>query len=136
YVGYGEQVERRKPAFGSDHARKLGDDFRVAKIPFLGHRRHHQVLSHQELNKLGVVTFDSMVCTKTPRVDGAERGMIAATTFGDVVEQSSNIKQPVAVEVGHELAGERIFLSVFGHSEAAQVSDHHQRVLIDRVSMK
>src|SRR3546814_5149634 len=34
------------------------------------------------------------------------------------------------------LAGQWVFLSMFWHGEAAQIAQHHQNVLIHRISMK
>src|SRR5690606_41679572 len=45
-------------------------------------------------------------------------------------------RSPVVLEIRYELAGQGVFLRVLRHSEAAQIADHHQCVLIDRVGME
>src|SRR3546814_8342875 len=62
--------------------------------------------------------------------------MIAAASLGNIVEQRGNVQQPVPVEIGHELARQGVFLRMFRHREAAQITYHHQDVLIHGVGME
>src|SRR5690606_7064860 len=57
-------------------------------------------------------------------------------TLGDVVNERRDIKQPMVVKIGDQLAGQWVFLSVFRHGEPPQVTDHHQSMLIYCVRVK
>ena len=61
--------------------------------------------------------------------------MVAAAALGDIVKQRRHVQHPRPLEIGDQLAAERIFVRVLGHREAAQIAQHHQDVLVDRVDV-
>ena len=62
--------------------------------------------------------------------------MIAAAAFRDVVEQPGEIEHFAPLEIGHQPRARRIFVRMLCLGEAAQVADHHQDVLVDRVDVE
>ena len=62
--------------------------------------------------------------------------MIAAAALGDVVEEPGEIEHFLALEIGDEPRAQRILVRVLRLGEAAQVADHHQDVLVDRVDVE
>src|SRR3546814_11951883 len=65
------------------------------------------LLAHQKLHQILVVALYAVVGAKAPHLDGTQFGVIAATPLGDIVEQGRHIQQPMPVEVGNQLAGQR-----------------------------
>ena len=62
--------------------------------------------------------------------------MIAAAALGDVVEQPGEVEHLAPLEVGDQPRAQRILVRVLRLGEAAQVADHHQDVLVDRVDVE
>ena len=62
--------------------------------------------------------------------------MIAAAALGDVVEEPAEVEHFLALEIGHEPRAERILVRVLRLAEAAQVANHHQDVLVDRIDVE
>ncbi len=94
------------------------------------------MLAHEELDDAGVVTADAVVAAEASHLGRTELGMVAAAALGDVVEQRRDIEQPGLVPVQRELRAERVFVRVLGDEEAADVAQHHQDVLVDRVDVE
>ena len=62
--------------------------------------------------------------------------MVAAAALGDVVEQAGEVEHFLALEIGDQPRAQRILVRVLRLGEAAQVADHHQDVLVDRVDVE
>ena len=62
--------------------------------------------------------------------------MVAAAPLGNVMEQAAQVSDFGFLEVLHDAAAMRVLMIEAGESEAAQVADDKQRVLIDRVGME
>ena len=73
---------------------------------------------------------------ETPRVAAPSYGVVAAAPLGDVVEQRGDDQYLRPREVGDQARTQRIFVRVLRLHEAAQVADHHQDVLVDRVDVE
>ncbi|CFP51985.1 Uncharacterised protein [Bordetella pertussis] len=135
-VGHGQQVEGGQAAFVAHLGGEVAHHLRVGQVALLGDRRHQQVMAHQELDQLGIGRIQAVVLREAAHLARAQFGMIAAAALGDIVEQRRDIQQPVAVQAGDQLAGQRVFLGVLGHGEAAQVAHDRQGVLVDRIDME
>jgi hypothetical protein len=93
------------------------------------------VVLHEEHHQVGVLLRQAVAPAEAPRIRHAERRMVAASPLGDVVEQRGDIQQPAALEAAHQLAAQRELMRELRHGEAAQVAQHHQDVLVDRVDV-
>ena len=123
-------------AFVAHGGGESGDHVGVRDVLFLGSAGHRQVVQDQPGDQLGVFGGDRMLCTEFACIDGAELGVSAAATFGDVVEEGGDIEHPRVFEVADQLAAERVFVAEFRLGKAAQVAQNAQDVLIDGVDVE
>ena len=65
-----------------------------------------------------------MVASETLDLFGSQCGVIAASSFCNIVKQRRHIKQPVAIKASGQSTGERVLLCVFWHREATQIAQH------------
>jgi len=61
--------------------------------------------------------------------------MVAPASLADVVEESGDIQQLGAGEIGDQARAQRILVRMLRLGEAAQVADDHQDVLVDCVDV-
>ena len=94
------------------------------------------MLADEPRDEVGILRGQRVLLAEALRIAGAEHRMVAAASLGDVVEQAGQVEHFLAVEVGHEPRAQRIFVCVLRLGEAAQVADHHQDVLVDRVHVE
>ena len=113
-----------------------GDDVGIGDVLLLRGRRHRQVLRDQPGDELGVLRRQAVRAAEAPRVARAQRRVVAAAALGDVVEQPGEVEHLLALEVGDQPRAQRILVRVLRLGEAAQVADHHQDVLVDRVDVE
>ncbi|CUK07277.1 Uncharacterised protein [Achromobacter sp. 2789STDY5608615] len=135
-VGHGQQVERGQVTLVLDRGGEVLDHGGVGQVALLRHGRHQQVLAHQEFDQPGVFRLHAVVVGELAHLARAQLGVVAAAALGDVVEQRRHVQQPVPVQAGDQLAGQRILLGMLGHGEAAQVAHHRQRVLVHRIGVE
>ena len=95
-----------------------------------------EVVGDQPCDELGVLGRQAVRAAEAARVALAERRVIAAAALGDVVEQPGEVEHFLALEVGDEPRAQRVLVRVLRLAEAAQVADHHQDVLVDRVDVE
>ena len=94
------------------------------------------MIAHQPGDQFGVVVRQSVFQAKCGRVDGSKLGVIAAATFGDIVEQACEVGDLRLLEGLHQRAAMRIFVIESRQRKTTQVADHEQGVLVHGVSMK
>ncbi len=135
-VGHGEQIERCQRAFVRDLRTKAGNHRRVSEVLFLRGRRHQQVAIDQELDQARVVAVDPVAPTKAADIQRPQSRVVAAAALGDVVVQRRDVDQRRPLEFGHQPAAERVLVGKLGLGEAADVAQHHQDVLVDRVDVE
>ncbi len=90
----------------------------------------------QEFRELAVFPGNLMLLAKQANLFGAKVRMVAAAALGDVVVEGGDVEQPRPLEAAHQLAAQRELVRELGHREAAQVAQHHQDVLVDRVDVE
>jgi hypothetical protein len=98
--------------------------------------RHRKVLLHEECDQFSILVGQAVALAKGERVRASQFRMIAAASLRDIVVKRGDVKEPMALEAGHQLAAQRKFVRKLRHGEAAQVAQHHEDVLIDRVHME
>ena len=69
---------------------ELLDHFRILNITALSGHRHQQMLTHQPDDQLRFTRVQTVQLGEFEHVLGAENRVIAAATFGDIVEQRGN----------------------------------------------
>ena len=94
------------------------------------------MLAHQEFDHAGVVARNAVLAAELPYAGGAELGVVAATSLGNVVEQRCHVQDPRLVPAGGQLRAERVFVGVFDDEEAAHIAQHHQDVLVHGVDVE
>ena len=136
HVGDGQKIERHQAPLAAHPVCKRAHHLRVVRVLLLRRAGHRKVMLDQEGDEIRVLGGKPVRAAEAAHIVRAELGMICASTFGDVVVQRRHIEQPAPLEPAHELAAKRKFMRQLGHGEAAQVPDHHQDVLVDRVDVE
>ena len=77
-----------------------------------------------------------MLLAETGRVDASQLGMVAAASFGDVVEHAGDIQHFRTGEIVDEFAAKRIFVFVYRQRETAQVAHHHQDMFVHGIDVE
>lgn len=135
-VGNGKQVECVEVfACGNTAAEGL-EDMGVLDVFFLGNSRHEQVVFNQPCEEVafffGVVVVGSeLLC-----VFDAFFGVIAATAFGDVVQQGGGVEDMWSWVGLHDGAGLGHFVAVGFDGETAHIADDGQDVVVYGVNME
>lgn len=135
-VGNGKQVECVEVFTCGNTAAEGLEDVRVLDVFFLGNGRHEQVVFNQPCEEVAffvgvVVVGGELLC-----VFDAFFGVIAATAFGDVVEQGGGVED-VRSWVGlHDGAGLGHFVAVGFDGETAHIADDGQDVVVYGVNME
>ena len=62
--------------------------------------------------------------------------MVAAPALGEIVKQPGEEQDLAPLEVRHQARAQRVLVRVLRLGEPAQVADHHQDVLVDRVHVE
>ena len=94
------------------------------------------MFAHHEFNQLGIVFFEAVLLAKTAHFDRTQRRMVAAASFGNIVEQRSGKKQKRFIPTAGKLRAKRVFVRVFDDKKAPHIAQHHHDVLIDRVNVE
>ena len=135
-VGHRQQIQGCQAALIAHACRKAANDFGVAQVFFLRHVAHGEVFAHQKLDQLGVVFVQLVLAGKGAHFGDAQFGVVAASAFGNVVEQSGGVQDPGLVPAARQLRAKRVFVRVLGHEKPTHIAKHHQNVLVHRVGMK
>src|SRR5687768_15719310 len=94
------------------------------------------MLCNQKLDERSVRTLEPVIAAESPRIAAAQIAVIATAPFRDVVKNCGDVEHPRPVEIRHQLAAERIFMSVLRERESTQIAQHLENVLIDGVDME
>lgn len=135
-VGNGKQVECVEVfACGNTAAEGL-EDVRVLDVFFLGNGGHEQVVFNQPCEEVAfffgvVVVGGELLC-----VFDAFFGVIAATAFGDVVQQGGGVEDMWSWVGLHDGAGLGHFVAVGFDGETAHIADDGQDVVVYGVNME
>ena len=135
-VGNGKQVECVEVfACGNTAAEGL-EDMRVLDVFFLGNGGHEQVVFNQPCEEVAfffgvVVVGGELLC-----VFDAFFGVIAATAFGDVVQQGGGVEDMWSWIGLHDGAGFGHFVAVGFDGETAHIADDGQDVVVYGVNME
>ena len=82
-----------------------------------------------------IFPIETVSARKAQRIDRAERRMVAAAAFRDVVEETREIEHLGALEAAHDAAAQRKFVGKLRYDEAAQIAHDFENVLVDRVDV-
>src|SRR5580765_5463397 len=77
-----------------------------------------------------------MLPAEAPGLDLPQLRMVAAPSFGDIVEERRDVEEPMAIETRDQPAAQRILVRELEHREAAQVAHHGEDMLIHRVDVE
>ncbi len=135
-IGHSKQIQRNQAPAVCDQLGKSFDHRRIGDVLLLRHLRHGQVLLDQKHDQLRVLVVERMIAAEAAGVARAEQAVITVAPLGDVVIQRRDLQQPGAIEVGDQLAAQRVFVRKLGGGKTAQVAHHHQDVLVDRIDVK
>ena len=135
-VGNGKQVECVEVfACGNTAAEGL-EDMGILDVFFLGNGGHEQVVFNQPCEEVAfffgvVVVGGELLC-----VFDAFFGVIAATAFGDVVQQGGGVEDMWSWVGLHDGAGFGHFVAVGFDGETAHIADDGQDVVVYGVNME
>ena len=135
-VGNGKQVECVEVfACGNTAAEGL-EDMGILDVFFLGNGGHEQVVFNQPCEEVAfffgvVVVGGELLC-----VFDAFFGVIAATAFGDVVQQGGGVEDMWSWVGLHDGAGLRHFVAMSFDGETAHIADNGQDVVVYGVNME
>lgn len=135
-VGNGKQIECVEVfACGNTVAEGL-EDMGILDVFFLGNGGHEQVVFNQPCEEVAfffgvVVVGGELLC-----VFDAFFGVIAATAFGDVVQQGGGVEDMWSWVGLHDGAGFGHFVAVGFNGETAHIADDGQDVVVYGVNME
>ena len=135
-VGNGKQIECVEVfACGNTAAEGL-EDMGILDVFFLGNGRHEQVVFNQPCEEVAfffgvVVVGGELLC-----VFDAFFGVIAATAFGDVVQQGGGVEDMWSWVGLHDGAGFGHFVAMSFDGETAHIADDGQDVVVYGVNME
>lgn len=135
-VGNGKQVECVEVFACGNMAAEGLEDVRVLDVFFLGNGGHEQVVFYQPCEEVAFFVGVVVVGGELLGVFDAFFGVIAATAFGDVVQQGGGVED-VRSWVGlHDGAGLGHFVAVGFDGETAHIADDGQDVVVYGVNME
>lgn len=135
-VGNGKQVECVEVFACGNMAAEGLEDVRVLDVFFLGNGGHEQVVFNQPCEEVAFFVGVVVVGGELLGVFDAFFGVIAATAFGDVVQQGGGVED-VRSWVGlHDGAGLGHFVAVGFDGETAHIADDGQDVVVYGVNME
>lgn len=135
-VGNGKQVECVEVFACGNTAAKGLEDMGVLDVFFLGNGGHEQVVFNQPCEEVAfffgvVVVGGELLC-----VFDAFFGVIAATAFGDVVQQGGGVEDMWSWVGLHDSAGFGHFVAMSFDGETAHITDDGQDVVVYGVNME
>lgn len=135
-VGNGKQVECVEVFACGNTAAKGLEDMGILDVFFLGNGGHEQVVFNQPCEEVAfffgvVVVGGELLC-----VFDAFFGVIAATAFGDVVQQGGGVEDMWSWVGLHDGAGLGHFVAVGFDGETAHIADDGQDVVVYGVNME
>ena len=135
-VGNGKQVECVEVFACRNTAAEGLEDMGILDVFFLGNGGHEQVVFNQPCEEVAfffgvVVVGGELLC-----VFDAFFGVIAATAFGDVVQQGGGVEDIWSWIGLHDGAGLGHFVAVGFDGETAHIADDGQDVVVYGVNME
>ena len=135
-VGNGKQVECVEVFACGNAAAESLEDMGILDVFFLGNGGHEQVVFNQPCKEVAfffgvVVVGGELLC-----VFDAFFGVIAATAFGDVVQQGGGVEDMRSWVGLHDGAGFGHFVAVGFDGETAHIADDGQDVVVYGVNME
>ena len=132
----GKQIECVEVFARGNTAAKGLEDMGILDVFFLGNGGHEQVVFNQPCEEVAfffgvVVVGGELLC-----VFDAFFGMIAATAFGDVVQQGGGVEDMWSWIGLHDGAGFGHFVAVGFDGETAHIADDGQDVVVYGVNME
>ena len=135
-VGNGKQIECVEMfACGNTAAEGL-EDMGILDVFFLGNGGHEQVVFNQPCEEVAFFFGVVVVGGELLGVFDAFFGVIAATAFGDVVQQGSGVEDMWSWVGLHDGAGFGHFVAVGFDGETAHITDDGQNVVVYGVNME
>ena len=131
-----QRIEIVQPGFSTDEVGESIDYVRIGNVLALRRGGHGQVLSHQPRDQFGIVIGQAVTTAERHHVFGTEARVIAAASFADVVEQSSDVKQFDLFQLADRLGDGRKLLLNGRIVKAPHLPNHHHRMGIDGVDVK
>src|SRR5207245_8178213 len=92
---------------------------------------HQEVPAHEPGNLLGLLAGQAKTRAKLQRDLLAEHRMIAAATFGDVVQEDGKIEGPAGYYRPDDSSRQRMLVLELAFLDAREDADGKQRVLVD-----
>ena len=135
-IGDREQVQRSQMPFIGNAFCEMRNHLRVRQILLLRDGRHLQMHFHQPCDQRHIGFGDVELFAEQSRVFFAQLGMVAAASFGDVVEKRCEIQHLGPRKFVRELVAKRKFMPKAWQHEAPQIADHHQNMLVHRVDVE
>lgn len=135
-VGNGKQVECVEVFTCGNTAAEGLEDVRVLDVFFLGNGGHEQVVFNQPCEEVAFFFGVVVVGGELLGVFDAFFGVIAATAFGDVVQQGGGVEDIWSWIGLHDGAGFGHFVAVGFDGETAHIADNGQDVVVYGVNME
>ena len=112
------------------------DDVRIADVLFLRGGRQCKVVADQPRDGARLVPAHAVFEAEGFGIDRPEFRMIAAATFGDIMEQAGQVRDFRFLQRLHDPAAVREFVIEPGQCESPQVTDHEQGVFVHGVGVE
>jgi hypothetical protein len=115
---------------------ELLDHFRILNIATLGGDRHQQMMAHQPGDQLRFARVQTVQLGKFQHVLRAEDRVVAAATFGDIVEQGGDQDQLRMRQARPQFHAQRMAAAGLFFGKAFQLEHHADRVFIHGIGVK
>ncbi len=115
---------------------ELLNDFGILNIAALSGNRHQQMLAHQPHDQLRFAGVQTVQFSEFEYVLSAKYRVIAAASFGDIVEQRGNQNQFRLSQAWPQIHTKRVALAGVFIGETFQLEHYADGVLIHRIGMK
>lgn len=136
YVGNGQEVERAEAFVGLDAFAEGIEYAGVLDVFFLGDGRHKEVVFNQPGEQVAFFFGQEVVGGKLARVCDALYGMVAAASFGDVVEEGGKVEDVLFFKGLHQRGGVGQLMAVHIQGKAADVADDGKDVVVHGIDVE
>lgn len=136
YVGNGQKVERAEAFVGLDAFAESIEYVGVLDVFFLGDGRHQQVVFDQPGEQVAFFSGQEVVGGKLARVCDALYGMVAAASFGDVMEKGGKVEDVLFFKGLHQCRGVGQLVAVHIQGKAADVADDGEDVVVHGIDVE
>ena len=115
---------------------KRSNDIRIAQVFFLRNMAHGEMFADQKCNQFGILFGHCMLTTKLIDLHNAKFGVVATTSFCNVMKQRGDVQDMGLVPTCSQLRAKRVFVGMVCNEKTPDIAQHHHDVLIDGVDMK